>query len=93
MQLEQDDSYGRDPMDPAEDDRKSEADEDINLDAPLPLCVITFEIDVDIDITLCTLCDMDAVDYLVQSAAPQTSARSHSTQEKTSEIGIGGLWW
>ena len=55
--------------------------------------MITFEIDVDVDITLCTLHDMVAVDHLVQSAAPQTSARSHSTQEKTSEIGIGRLWW
>lgn len=40
--------------------------------------------DVNVDITSCALHDTAVVNHLVQSAAPQTSTRSHGTQEKTS---------
>jgi hypothetical protein len=84
VQLEQDDFKGKDSTD-AESDSESEGDEDINLDAPLPPHVITFEIDANIDITSHALRNMVAVDHSVkQSAAPQTSARSRSIQEKIS---------
>ena len=84
MQLEQDDSEGTDSTN-VESDSESAGDEDTDLDAPLPPQAIAFEIDVNIDITLCTLRDMVAVDHSVkQSAVPQTSARPHNTQEKTS---------
>jgi hypothetical protein len=84
VQLERDDSEGKDSID-AESDSESEGDEDINLDAPLPPRAITFKIDADIDITSHALRDMVAVDHSVkQSAAPQTSTRSRSIQEKTS---------
>ena len=83
MQLEQDDFEGKESTD-AESNSESEG-EDINLDAPLPPRAITFKIDAYIDITSHALCDMVAVDHSVkQSAAPQTSARSRSIQEKIS---------
>ena len=81
MQLEQDDSEGKDAE--SDGESESEEDEDIDLDTPLPPRAIAFEIDADIDITSHALRDMVAVDQSVkQSAAPQASAMPRTNVQK-----------
>ena len=94
MQLEQDNSYGRDTMD-AEDDSESEADED-DLD-PLPPRAITFEIDVDVYIT--SRCRTHCVTWLRWIIRFNQLPHRHPLgliaprrRHQRNQIGIGRLW-